>query len=201
MEWYKFDITDMSEDEYDTFYSLMSPYKQERVDRFRFVEDKKRTVAGEMLARKAISEMCNVPVDTVRFNVSPSGKPFAINLPIEFSISHSGNYAVCAISERPVGIDIEKIRAVDLNIAQRICSDDELIWLFGHKPKKEDFLREAYDLFVRFFGIWTAKEAYFKRQGEKISDYKEINVISILSQDNYTKLSDRINGEYIVSIV
>lgn len=201
MEWYKFDITDMSEDEYDAYYSLMSPYKQERVDRFRFVEDKKRTVAGEMLARKAVSEMCNVPVEAVRFDVSPSGKPFAINLPIEFSISHSGNYAVCAISEKPVGIDIEKIRVVDLNISKRICSDDELIWLFGHKPIKEDFLCEDYDLFVRFLGIWTAKEACFKRQGDKISNFKEINVISISSKGNYTKLSDRMNGEYIVSIV
>ena len=51
MKWYKYDIRDLTDTEYNKWYSLMSEDKRHRVDRFRFLDDKKRTVAGEMLAR------------------------------------------------------------------------------------------------------------------------------------------------------
>ena len=67
MKWYKYDIRELTDKEYYKWYSLMSVEKQHRVDRFRFEDDKKRTVAGEMLARKAISEWCSVNAEDVIF--------------------------------------------------------------------------------------------------------------------------------------
>ena len=55
MKWYKFDIRKFSDEEYEKWYSLMSEEKKIRVSKFRNIDDKKRTVAGEMLARNAIS--------------------------------------------------------------------------------------------------------------------------------------------------
>lgn len=202
MEWYKYNITDMNDIEYQTFYSMMSSYKQECVNKFRYTEDKKRTVAGEMLVRKIISQKCNAPVEAIKFDLSVYGKPYVVNFPVTFSISHSGNYAVCAVDENPVGIDIEKIRAVDLNVAKHICSQDELSYLFGHNPSNEDFMLDSYGLLVNFFKIWTAKEARYKCLGNGTMNFKEINVCDILSDDsNFIKLSDNDNREYIISIV
>ncbi len=167
MKWYQFNIQNMTDDEYNCAYSLMRKEKQHRVDRFRFQDDKKRTVAGEMLARKAISEKCNVKPEEIVFATEKQGKPFAEGISIHFNISHSEDFVVCAVSDTPVGIDIEKIRPVNLKTAKKFCNEDELLYIFGYMPAEEDLTETTdIDLLTRFFEIWTKKEAYGKCIGE-----------------------------------
>lgn len=163
MKWYKYDIKNFTDDEYCKWYSLMSEDKQHRVDRFRFLDDKKCTVAGEMLARQAIAEWCGVQPEIIRFAVGEQGKPYAVGLCVEFNISHSGDMVVCAVDDKPVGIDIEQIRPIDLSVAKHVCADDELIYIFGHKPTEKDFVyTEDMETLTRFFELWTKKEAFYK---------------------------------------
>lgn len=180
MKWYKYDIRDLSAAEYDKWHSLMSEDKKRRVDRFRFVDDKKRTVAGEMLARKAIAEWCDVAEESIVFDKKEYGKPLAIGLDVEFNISHSGDMVVCVVDDKPVGVDIEQIRPIDLTVARRICTSEELRYLFGHVPRTEDFAyTKDKEILKHFFEIWTAKEAYGKCVGNGIS-YLGIESLSIL---------------------
>lgn len=169
MKWYKYDIRDLTDDEYAYWYSLMNADKQRRVDRFRFLGDKKRTVAGEMLARQTIAEWCGVAPESIAFGIKEHSKPYAKDLDVEFNISHSGNMVVCAVDNKPVGIDIEQIHPIDLTVAKRICTDEEMLYLFGHIPMEQDF---AYttdtEILTRFFEIWTKKEAYGKCMGNGI---------------------------------
>lgn len=163
MKWYKYDIRDLTDEEYAYWYSLMNADKQRRVDRFRVIEDKKRTVAGEMLARKAIAEWCGIEPESIIFAIGEHGKPYAIDLEVEFNISHSGNLAVCAVDDQPVGIDVELIRPIDLFVAKRVCTDEELLYIFRHKPTEADFVyTEDEEILERFFEVWTKKEAIFK---------------------------------------
>jgi len=144
----------------------MGKDKQARIDRFRFVDDKKRTVAGEMLARKAIAEWCGVSPESITFGTQKYGKPYAKNLSVEFNISHSGDIVVCAVDNNPIGIDVEKIRPIDLIVSKCICSDEELIYFFGHVPTEQDFIYTTdHHLLTRFFELWTAKEAIHKLRG------------------------------------
>lgn len=166
MKWYKYDIRDLTDEEYTYWYSLMTAEKQRRVDRFRFLDDKKRTVAGEMLARQAIAEWCSVTPESITFAIGEYGKPYAENLVVGFNISHSGDMVVCAVDDNPVGIDVEQIRPIDLTVAKRICTDEELFYLFGHTPTKKDFGYTANTTVLkRFFELWTKKEAYGKCLG------------------------------------
>ncbi len=166
MKWYKYNIRDLTDVEYNKWYSLMSVDRQRRVDRFRFVDDKKRTVAGEMLARKAIAEWCGVAPESIDFFIKEHGKPYAKDLNVEFNISHSGDMVVCAVDDKPVGIDVELIRPVDLTVAKRICTAEELLYLFGHTPTEQDFTYTSdTEMLTRFFELWTAKEAYGKCKG------------------------------------
>lgn len=166
MKWYKYDIRDLTDSEYSKWYSLMSPNKRQRVDRFHFADDKKRTVCGEMLARKVISERCGIIPENIAFGIKEHGKPYAKDLSVEFNISHSGNVVVCAVDDTPVGIDIEKICPIDLTVAKRICTDEELLYLFGNTPTEQDFTYTTNtESLKRFFELWTAKEAYGKYCG------------------------------------
>lgn len=169
MKWYKYDIRDLTQDEYEKWYSLMPLEKKQRVDRFRYVDDKKRTVAGEMLARKAVAEWCHVSEEEIQFEVLEYGKPFAIGLDVEFNISHSGDMVVCVVDSKPVGIDIEQIRPIDLDVIKRICTKDEIAYILEENLRNDIFCKITdYTVLSRFFEVWTLKEAYGKQMGTGI---------------------------------
>lgn len=190
MEWYRYNIQGLTSQEYDRWYELMDEEKKARVDRFRFVEDKKRTVAGEMLARKAISKWCNVPAESVVFEKNNYGKPFAKELAVEFNVSHSGDMVVCAVSDRPIGIDVEQIRPMRDSVAKRICSQEELDYWSDPSISEAERLN-------RFFEIWTAKEAYCKCIGIGIQDFAQLRQQNVLEMERTTTLL----GEYMVSVI
>ncbi len=168
-----FNIQNLTDAEYDKWYSLMSEDKKQRVDRFRFVDDKRRTVTGEMIVRKAIAEFCGVVPESIVFGEKEHGKPFAEGLTVEFNISHSGDMVVCVVDDTPVGIDIEQIRPIDLKAAKRICTDAELIYIFGTTPMEQDFIFTTdIKILTRFFELWTAKEANAKRKGIGVAALK-----------------------------
>lgn len=193
MKWYKYDIRDLSKAEYEKWYSLMSVDKKQRVDRFRFLDDKKRTVTGEMLARKAIAEWCHVSEEEVQFGLSEYGKPFVIGLDMEFNISHSGDMVVCAVDDKPIGIDVEQIRPIDMKVAKYICKGKELIYIWGYDPSEDDFIMTSNsEILTRFFEVWTRKEAFGKCIG-----IGAVNVKNIMDTGNAVKY---IFKDYIVTI-
>ena len=93
---------------------------------------------------------------------TPLGKPGFSHVPgREFNLSHSGDIAVCAVSDKPIGIDIEALREIRPDAAKRFASAEELEYI-GSDPR-------------RLFEIWTLKEAYFKCVGTGIgSDIKSV---------------------------
>lgn len=196
MKWLKYDIRELSDEEYEKWYSLMSEDKQQRVDRFRFMDDKKRTIVGEMLARKAIVEWCHVSEENIQFGKSEYGKPFAIGFDVEFNISHSGDIVVCAVDKKPIGIDIEHIRPIDLNVAKHICTEEELHYIFGYKPSEKAFHQtNDNQILTRFFEIWTWKEAYGKMVGVGMMDRCNMN---LSGKCNVTKFI--LDDNYVVTI-
>ena len=193
MKWYKYDIRDLTDAEYNKWYSLMSVDKQQRVDRFCFGDDKKRTVAGEMLARKVISEWCGVTPESISFGAKKHGKLYVKDLDVEFNISHSGDMVVCAIDNKPIGIDIEQIRPIDLTVVKHICTDEELVYLFGHTPAYQDFTYTTdTKILTRCFELWTAKEAYGKCTGEGIK--------SISTAPSNRSIEKHIFADYVMHI-
>lgn len=75
-----------------------------------------------------------------------------------FSLSHSGNYALCVVSERPVGADVQKIVSVSSRLVRRVCTEEERTWMESARTEEER--RRC------FFRLWTLKESYLKAMGE-----------------------------------
>ena len=85
-----------------------------------------------------------------------NGKPLCEG--IYFNISHSGEYVLCAVSETPVGCDIEKAENAPFEIADSVFL-----------PSERNYIAEAQnsvDRSRRFFMLWTMKESYIKMTGE-----------------------------------
>lgn len=83
------------------------------------------------------------------------GKPSLPQGP-QFSLSHAGNLAALAVSDAPVGVDVEMPRPVKDSVAKRYFQPEELAWM------------EA-DPLNRFFFLWTRKEAVLKCCGRGLS--------------------------------
>ncbi len=199
MKWYKFNINSLTPDGYSKWYNLMSKEKKSKVDKLRFEADKKRSVCGDMLAKKAVAEFLGMCAENVMLDIKENGKPYPTNADAEFNISHSGDWVVCAVSQKPVGIDIEEIRPINLKIAKKFYTEDEIFYLFGHTPTEEEYTQtEDAEIYTRFFEIWTGKEAYLKYTGEGITvclnklkfnkenihrDYFDSYVVSVYSEE------------------
>lgn len=99
---------------------------------------------------------------SLTYRYGEKGKPYLENLPLFFSLSHSGEYVLCAVSRRELGADIQKIQPADeLKLAKRFFSESECRILEGCESHRE---RQRL-----FFGFWTRKEAYGKLTGEGLA--------------------------------
>lgn len=94
------------------------------------------------------------------YQYKENGKPYFKKYPYYFSLSHSGDHVVCALSEREVGADLQIHRAAGLErLAVRYFSAAEV-----------DAFRQTEDREAFFFRLWARKEAYGKLTGKGIAD-------------------------------
>ncbi len=79
----------------------------------------------------------------------------------QFSLSHSGDWAVCALADAPVGIDVERVRPVRIDaLARRYFTEQEAALLITLPDTERQ---------IAFFRLWTAKESVLKAQGIGLS--------------------------------
>lgn len=115
--------------------------RREKADKLSFSEDKKRSLGAALLLNLILKDK------DFQLETEESGKPFIKGNPFYISLSHSGDYAVLAVSEKPIGCDIEKIREINPEMPKKI---------FGEEITEKE----------KFFELWTKKESYLKLSGE-----------------------------------
>lgn len=103
---------DVAPGQWDLWYARMDPARQARCDRYRRQEDKARCVLADALARQALADFSGADPAAVSFVQAPYGKPRALGLDVEFSLSHSGTLVLCAAAPFPVGADIQRRKSV-----------------------------------------------------------------------------------------
>ena len=142
-------------DEFIALLSLVSPKKQDRIMKFHFFKDAQNCLIGDVLSRAEICRVTGLLNSHLEFTVNGYGKPILHNIPyIHFNISHASQYVACVISDKPVGIDIEYIKTIDMKIAQRFFASDEIAYIM------------AGDKTLRFYEVWTKKESRIKWEGK-----------------------------------
>ena len=192
MKWYHLDVRDMTKAQYDEYYAMADKDRRRKADACRNEEDRLCSIAGDHLARLAISEHCGVPMEAIRFARSGDGKPYALDLDVHFNISHSGSLAACAVSDKPVGIDVQVMRLVRKALARKVCTRRELSYLKDAEGFGELLTGRA---LVRFYRVWCSKEAYFKWLGTGITDLKSFDTVDHIFSGGTFQID-----EYMVSI-
>lgn len=161
-------------------YQLLPQERREVVDRAKNeTVARKRLYTGAFL-QYVLSEETGLPMEELYYEYNEWGKPELAQECLEqmitpdneielqaakerdgrlyFNLSHSGDYVVLAVSDSPVGIDIEhKTKGYD-SLAKRCFCEEEYkdILSAGDTDEQKH----------RFLEYWTMKEAYIKLVGE-----------------------------------
>jgi 4'-phosphopantetheinyl transferase len=151
----------------DGLVAVLSADERERAARFHFRRDAMRWIVARATLREILGACLQLEPAAVAFTYGKKGKPALTGSPapadLEFSVSHSSDLAAYAVTAgAPVGVDVERLRAVDQmeTIAERTFSRRECAVLRGLPGA----LRPT-----GFFNCWTRKEAYIKALGEGLS--------------------------------
>lgn len=154
LQWY--DIRELTEDAALAVMGMMDESRRRRVADIAGEDDRKRTVAGELLARQMLAARLGCPEKDVPLSWDELGKPSVEREGVYVSVSHSGAWAVCVTADAPVGVDLEVVRSAQEKFMRRVCSQQEMACI---RPGDDGDCR-------RFWEIWTAKEALFKLTGK-----------------------------------
>lgn len=162
MKIYSVKLSDISEQEIHELSFFISSEKRQKIRRLINKEDKIRSLIGDLLIRTVLIDELNIPNHNLIFDINLYGKPFLINYPnINFNLSHSGDYVVCAFDCECIGIDIEEIKNIDfIEIAKNFFTSKEYYFILNQK----DHLQ-----LETFYEIWTSKESYIKCRGQGLS--------------------------------
>lgn len=141
-----------------------------QISKFRRHEDRVRKLYGELMIRKIIKEYLGVENFEIQLNRNKYGKPFLEDYSnFNYNISHSGDWVVCATSDKAIGIDVEQSTDINLEIVNRFFSKEEVQYLSSRDitQQKEEF-----------FEFWTLKESYIKQIGMGFSiNFKDFSII------------------------
>jgi 4'-phosphopantetheinyl transferase len=175
MEIYSVNITDWIYNfNLNILLDYMSKNNLAKVNKFKFREDIFRTICGEILVRNAVCYHFSMDNSEIDFVENSYGKPYLKNVDdLYFNISHSGEWVVCAIDREEIGIDIEQIKPIQLEIAENFFSAEE----YNKILSEQECFRTS-----RFYDLWTLKESFIKYKGKGLS--MPLNSFNINMSDN-----------------
>ena len=143
--------------------------RREQVIRFRFEKDRRLCLGAGLLLAHALRDAGISDLDLGRLS---DGKPVLKNNPdVHFNLSHSGTLAVCAVSDQPVGADVERIQKPDAGVAALCFQTAEQEWINQSAAPDRAFTR-----------LWTRKESYLKLIGTGL--LRSPDAVSVLPGTN-----------------
>ena len=186
------DMTQCSEQEVARLLPLVSAQRREQALRYKHT-------FGQYCCLQSYKMLCELLAEWSRAHPTPYtlhstptflyndyGAPYIEGGPY-FSISHCKRGIAVAVSENPIGIDIESIRTFSPDLMRKTMNEDEQLRITSSAIPEVEFIR-----------FWTQKEALLKLQGTGIiSDLH--HVLAHVQDVFWTEISPLDKG-YICTI-
>ena len=151
-------ITLVSEDiwEFDLEAALreISEQRREQALKFKHEQGQRLCVLAYQLLKEGLQKEYGLTGNPI-FEYNEHGKPSIVGHPeIYFNLSHCKEAVACAISDKPVGVDVESHREFSESLINYTMNDEE---------KAE--IRKSHNVAAAFIRLWTMKEATSKLIG------------------------------------
>lgn len=178
---YSAKISDFTQADYTDVYSLLDCALKKKVDTKKQNQDKMCSLCGYILFYRGARELYGKTSPKVSFN--KNGKPLCDFC--HFSISHSEDRVVCALSDETVGVDMQKIKEIKPRKAYLLFNDAE-----------NDYVNSDRNLVSqRYTEIFTKKESAIKMLGLTLSAGGTIDTFS-----NNFKFQTQINDGFVTTL-
>ena len=150
LEFYFADVSGLNPDrEYP-----LSPYRREKLKRQKNVLARKQGLGAELLLIKALESAAPGITPPLDISCGKDGKLELVDSGISFNLSHSGNFAACALSDSPICLDIQTERDCDRRLAEKYFTAPE-----------RRFIEESDNKAYAFTKLWCMKESAVKYIG------------------------------------
>ena len=137
----------------------LSDQRREQALRFKYEQGRRTCVLAYLLLKRALREEYGITENPI-FEYGEHGKPSIVGHPeIFFNLSHCREAVACAVSDRPIGIDVESVRQFKESLVRYTMNEREVAQIM--EAERPD---------VAFIRLWTMKEARLKLTGEGISN-------------------------------
>lgn len=149
---------------FENFYNKMDEKRKEKIDRMKNDSDKYLSLGAGVLLKTVLSDL---GIKEFELEIRANGKPYIKGREdVFFNLSHSGRYAVMTISDREVGIDIEKNKNFKESLVKRIFDEQEVAMASETLQGAETFSATCTRSADAYYtGLWTAKESVMKYFG------------------------------------
>jgi 4'-phosphopantetheinyl transferase len=142
--------------------SVLSCEEREKAARFHAALDRARYLEAHLALREVLADRSGQTPAEVKYGYGPQGKPRLESHPaIHFNLSHGGGWAVVALADRPVGVDIEPVAP--------FAHLDEVAAGVLHGEERAALHARPDRLLEGFFRAWVRKEAVLKYAGLGLS--------------------------------
>lgn len=173
--------------ELETDMALLPPWRREQALRYRFFSGQRDCTLSYLLLCQALKEEYGIE-EKPTFVIGEHGKPSLLEFPyIHFNLSHCSNAIACAVGDTPIGIDVESTeRKISDALVRHTMSPQEQEEIAGNP--------------IRFFRLWTQKEALVKLRGTGLQD----NLHDLLLPQNTANIAfhteEHADKGYVLSI-
>lgn len=159
-------IKEFNKEDLNDFYLRIPKQKRMQIDKYKNYETKTRTLVAEILLNNLLASQ-NISYQNTKYFNNKYGKPYLKNSELFFNVCHSFDYVITTISNKEIGIDIEKVRKTSLKVINQFATSKEKKYILSSDENIEE----------RIFKIYTLKEAYFKMLGTNLNHILEIEFI------------------------
>ena len=186
------DMTQCSEQTVARLLPLVSPQRREQALRYQHTFGQFACLQSYLMLSQLLAEWGRAHPTPYTLHPTPTflyndyGAPYIEGGPY-FSISHCKTAIAVAVSENPIGIDIEAIRTFKPELMRKTMSPAEQQRITSSATPDQEFIR-----------LWTQKEALLKLQGTGIiSDLH--HVLDHTLDLSWTEIS-HLSPDYICTI-
>lgn len=186
-------ITQINQKDLSYLMQLLPTHMVERSKKYFRWQDAQAYLLGRMLLMEGFNKLGLEFRLIHNLKYTENNRPYLSN-DLDFNISHSGDYVVCAIAKkRRIGVDIEKIN--DINFMHYLSHFTQREWLTINgsiHPNNE------------FYRYWTIKEAAIKADGRGLNiPLNEVEVASdvAIQQKRWYYRQLYVQHEYMLHVV
>jgi siderophore (surfactin) biosynthesis regulatory protein len=144
-------------------------------------ENLKQKSPKRLIEKQMVRQMLKKIIPNHKIRYHENGQPYLEPFDKFVSVSHSFPYAVLAISEKKIGVDIEQVKDRIDKIKHKFLN-----------PKEIDWLNRTESGIEHLTAIWCIKEALFKIHSSKQWSFKEFYVVDEFLLDQFSKIKCKV---------